>query len=72
VATLHITTLSSTPIIANHFFNMTAHLLKTKTALLDMMKTLPDAHIVEEADFVAWGRQFIDATVSHVQLRGWI
>jgi hypothetical protein len=45
---------------------MTAHLLKTKMALLDMMKTLPDAHIAEEADFVVWGRQFVDATVSHV------
>jgi hypothetical protein len=45
---------------------MTAHLLKTKTALLDMMKTLPDAHITAEVDFVAWGRQFMDVAVSHV------
>jgi hypothetical protein len=37
-----------------------------------MMKTLPEAHIVDEADFITWGRQFVDATVSHVQLRGWI
>jgi hypothetical protein len=51
---------------------MTAHLLKTKTALLDMMKMLPEAHIAEEADFVAWGRQFVNAAISHVQLRGWI
>jgi hypothetical protein len=51
---------------------MTAHLLKTKTALLDMMKTLPEAHIAEEADFVAWGRRFVDTAVSLVQLRGWI
>jgi hypothetical protein len=34
---------------------MTAHPLKTKTALLDMMKTLPDAHIAAKVDFVAWG-----------------
>jgi hypothetical protein len=34
---------------------MTAHLLKTKTVLLDMMKILPDAHIAAEVDFVAWG-----------------
>jgi hypothetical protein len=53
-------------------FNMTAHLLKTKTALLNMMKTLPDVHIVEEADFVVWGRRFVDAAVSRVQLMGWI
>jgi hypothetical protein len=45
---------------------MTAHLLKTKTALLDMMKTLPDAHIAAKVDFVAWGRQLVDVTVSHV------
>jgi hypothetical protein len=45
---------------------MSAHLLKTKAALLDMMKTLPDVHIAEEADFVAWGRQFVDVAVSHV------
>jgi hypothetical protein len=45
---------------------MTAHLLKTKTALLNMMKTLPDAHIAAEVDFVAWGRQFMDVAVSHV------
>jgi hypothetical protein len=30
------------------------------------MKTLPDAHIVEEADFIAWGRQFVDIVISHV------
>jgi hypothetical protein len=45
---------------------MTAHLLKTKTALLNMMKTLPNAHIAAEVDFVAWGRQFVDVAVSHV------
>jgi hypothetical protein len=45
---------------------MSAHLLKTKTVLLDHMKTLPDAHIVSEEDFVVWGRQFVDAAVSHV------
>jgi hypothetical protein len=45
---------------------MSAHLLKTKTMLLDLMKTLPDAHIAEESDFVAWGRQFVDVAVSQV------
>jgi hypothetical protein len=45
---------------------MSAHLLKTKAALLDLMKSLPEAHIAEESDFITWGRQFIDATVSHV------
>jgi hypothetical protein len=45
---------------------MTAFICKSKAALLDHMKTLPDAHIAEEADFVAWGRQFVDVVVSHV------
>jgi hypothetical protein len=35
---------------------MTAHLLETKMALLDMMKMLPEVHIMEEADFVVWGQ----------------
>jgi hypothetical protein len=52
---------------------MTAYLHKAKTALLDHMKTLPDAHITAEEDFVAWGRQFVAAAVSHVLTRGgWI
>jgi hypothetical protein len=69
VAALLITTQPATPINTNHIsspINMSAHLLKTKTALLDMMKTLPDAHIAAEVDFVAWGRQFVDVAVSHV------
>jgi hypothetical protein len=45
---------------------MTAFIRKSKAALLDHMKMLPDAHIAEEADFVAWGRQFVDVVVSHV------
>jgi hypothetical protein len=45
---------------------MTAFLGKSKAALLDHMKTLPDAHIAEEADFIAWGRQFIDVVISHI------
>jgi hypothetical protein len=69
VAALHITTLSSTPIISNRnlsLINMTAHLLKTKTVLLNHMKTLPDVHIVAREDFITWGQQFINTTVSHV------
>jgi hypothetical protein len=69
VIALLITTQPATPINTNHIsslINMSAHLLKTKTTLLDMMKTLPDAHIAAEVDFVAWGRQFVDVAVSHV------
>jgi hypothetical protein len=69
VAALLITTLPSAPIIANRtklLSTMTAFLRNSKAALLDHMKTLPDAHIAEEADFAAWGRQFVDAVISHV------
>jgi hypothetical protein len=45
---------------------MSAHLLKTKAALLDLVKSLPEAHIAEESDFIAWGRQFVDVAVSQV------
>jgi hypothetical protein len=43
---------------------MTAFLRKSKASILELMKTLPDAHITEEEDFVAWGRQFIDIAIS--------
>jgi hypothetical protein len=43
---------------------MTAFLRKSKAALLEHMKSMPDAHITEEEDFVVWGRQFIDIMVS--------
>jgi hypothetical protein len=45
---------------------MTAFLCKSKAALLNHMKTLPNAHIADEEDFVAWGRQFVDAAVSRI------
>jgi hypothetical protein len=36
------------------------------------MKMLPDVHIAEEEDFIAWGRKFIEIVVSHKQLGGWM
>jgi hypothetical protein len=69
VAALLITTQPATFIIANRtksLSTMIAFLRNSKAALLDHMKMLPDAHIAEEADFVAWGRQFVDTVVSHV------
>jgi hypothetical protein len=69
VAALLITTLPTTSINTKRIsslINMSAHLLNTKVALLDLMKSLPEALIAEESDFVAWGRQFVDAAVSHV------
>jgi hypothetical protein len=49
---------------------MTAFLCKSKAMLLQLMKMLPNAHIAEEEDFVAWGRQFVDIAVSHQLLEG--
>jgi hypothetical protein len=49
---------------------MTAFLHKSKAMLLELMKTMPDAHIAEEEDFVVWGRQFIDIAVSRKLIRG--
>jgi hypothetical protein len=43
---------------------MTAFLRKSKASILDFMKSMPDAHIAEEEDFVAWGRQFVDVAAS--------
>jgi hypothetical protein len=66
---LLITTQPATSIITNHISphtNMSAQLLKTKAALLNLVKSLPEAHIAEESDFVAWGQQFVDVAVSHV------
>jgi hypothetical protein len=75
VAALLITTLSSTPIISNRtksLSTMTAFLRKSKAAILELMKTLPDVHIVEEEDFVAWGHKFVEIVVSRKQLGGWM
>jgi hypothetical protein len=43
---------------------MTAFLRKSKATILELMKMLPDAHIVVEEDFVAWGRKFVEIMVS--------
>jgi hypothetical protein len=43
---------------------MTAYLRKSKASLLDHMKSMPDAHIANEEDFVMWGRQFVEIAVS--------
>jgi hypothetical protein len=51
---------------------MTSFLHKSKVAILDLLKSLPDAYIAEEKDFEVWGRQFVDAVVSCIQIGGWI
>jgi hypothetical protein len=53
---------------------MTAFLRKSKASLLDLMKSMPDpdAHIMEEEDFIAWGCKFVNIAVSRKQLGGWM
>jgi hypothetical protein len=34
---------------------MTAFLHKSKASILELMKLMPNAHITEEEDFIAWG-----------------
>jgi hypothetical protein len=51
---------------------MTAFLCESKAAILELMKMLPNAHIAEEEDFVAWGRNFVEIAVSRKQLGGWM
>jgi hypothetical protein len=49
---------------------MTAFLHKSKASILNLMKSMPDAYIAEEEDFVIWSRQFVDIAVSHIQIGG--
>jgi hypothetical protein len=51
---------------------MTAFLRKSKAAILEHMKTLPEAHIAEEEDFIAWGQKFVEIVVSCKQSGGWM
>jgi hypothetical protein len=64
---LLITTLSSTPIIANRnssLNNMTVYICKSKATLLEHMKSIPDAPATKDEDYVVWGKQFVKITVS--------
>jgi hypothetical protein len=72
-ASLLITTHSATPINSNRtstLIIMTAFLHKSKALLLEHIKSMPDAHVAEDEDFVVWGRQFVDITVSHKLIIG--
>jgi hypothetical protein len=72
---LLITTLSSTPIIANRnssLNNMTAYIRKSKAALLEHMKLIPDVPATKDEDYVIWGKRFIEIAVSRQFIRGWI
>jgi hypothetical protein len=72
-ATSLITSLPSTPIIYNRtsiLINMPAFLRKSKVALLEHMKSLPDVHVAKEQDFVVWGHKFVNIAVSRKLIGG--
>jgi hypothetical protein len=43
---------------------MTAFICKAKAALLDHMKAIPDAPGADDEDYIVWGKQFVEITVS--------
>jgi hypothetical protein len=43
---------------------MTAFLCKSRVALLEHMKSIPDAPAADDEDYIMWGRQFVDIAVS--------
>jgi hypothetical protein len=45
---------------------MTAFLRTSKASIMNLMKSMPDAHIAEEEDFIMWGRQFVNIAVSRI------
>jgi hypothetical protein len=49
---------------------MTAFLRKSKVALLEHMKLIPDAPAAADEDYIVWGQRFIDITVSRKVIRG--
>jgi hypothetical protein len=53
-----------------HIPAMTSFLRKSKVTIIELLKSLLDAHIAEEKDFEVWGRQFVNAVVSHIQIGG--
>jgi hypothetical protein len=45
-------------------------LYKSKTAILNLLKSLLAAHMAKGKDFKVWDRQFIDTVVGHIQIGG--
>jgi hypothetical protein len=43
---------------------MTAFLCKSKVALLELRKAIPNAPAADDEDYVVWGQQFVDIMVS--------
>jgi hypothetical protein len=49
---------------------MMSFLHKSKATILNLLKSLPAAHIAEKKDFEVWGHQFVDAMVSQRRIGG--
>jgi hypothetical protein len=62
-----ITTQSATPINSNCYSslnNMTTYIRKSKVALLEHMKSIPDAPVATDEDYIIWGKRFVEIAVS--------
>jgi hypothetical protein len=44
---------------------MSAFIRKSKVALLEHMKSIPDVPATNDKDYIVWGKRFIEITVSH-------
>jgi hypothetical protein len=49
---------------------MSAFIRKYKVALLEHMKSIPDAPGAEDEDYTVWGKQFVEIAVSRKLMRG--
>jgi hypothetical protein len=49
---------------------MSAFIHRYKVALLEHMKSIPDAPGTNDEDYVVWGKQFVEIAVSRKSMRG--
>jgi hypothetical protein len=49
---------------------MTAFIHKSKVVLLEHMKSIPNAPAAEDEDYIVWGKQFVEITVSRKLIGG--
>jgi hypothetical protein len=49
---------------------MTAYIRKSKAALLEHMKLIPDVSAANNEDYAVWGKRFVDIAVSHKLIGG--
>jgi hypothetical protein len=68
--TLPSTTIIQTPHHPSIPTNMSSILCKLKTTILNHLKSLPEAHITEDANFKVWSHKFVATAVSPLCTNG--